>query len=980
MKKKIWAQAFIFMLLISILQMTLPTAAEETPSGWTEDIRITEVEGNSSLRPRIASDSQNNLHVAYVDYRHGPPEIYYMKLDEEGNIIIDETLITVQDAATSYHVDVACDSNDNIHIIWSDIRDTGPVSNIELYYEKLDNMGNTIVDELRITHAPHYSLYPSITVDPSDNLHIVWSEEVNIMSVLQEEIYYTKLDNNGQTLVDDLPLTGQDGEESLFPDCEADSEGNIHVVWLDDRNETGTTKCQDVYYTKLNNNGNTIIDDTKTFVRADHFRPNIVIDSNDLIHLTCGSMPNWKGNVYKQVYYMKLDNDGAPIVDEKRLTNDEENATHPSLHLDSQENVHIVWEDERNQNSEIYYMKVNNEGNILKDELRLTINASKSLFPVVELDHNDKANVVWADGRDYLDGDRMEIYYKRYFETQINIPPTVQITSPFEGQVVEGIVYVLGTAADVDGTIQFVELKIDNGNWIEVQGTSSWNYSLNTTTMDNGPYAIYARSYDGFNYSIEQQVNIIVSNIATNNPPTVSITSPYEGETVSDTIDIQGTAYDTDGTVEHVELRIDNGNWIEVEGTTSWTYPLDTTTMDNGQYTIYVRSYDGLNYSTEQRVNITVNNVSPQPNNPPTVAITSPHDEDTVSGTVIVKGTASDLDGNVQKVQIKIDNKGWFTATGTSSWSFSWDTTSEVDGEHALYARAEDDRNEHSSIISVAVTVDNSINYPPTLEIISPAEGTVSGIVEIAGTASDPDGDGTITSVEVKIEGTWEEAEGTTDWTYNWDTTELDDGEYNISARAFDGTDYSIVEFVIVHVDNPHAPTLSITSYIPEKVSGTITIEGTASDEDGDITQVEIQIDSGSWEEAEGKTGWSFQLDTTELSDGEHTITIRATDDEGESVEETLTIEVDNAEDLSELPLWMLLLLVVILILIVAIIAALIGGISSSKAAGVGSDSEIKQSQGALQSLSCPQCGFAFQADTRSPQIQCPNCGLSGSA
>ena len=148
-----------------------------------------------------------------------------MKLDEVGNIVIDETLITDLDAATSYHVDVACDSNDNIHIIWSDVRDTGPVSNIELYYEKMDNMGNTLVDEMRITHAPHYSLYPSITIDSSDNLHIVWSEEVNVMSVLQEEIYYTKLDNDGNTLVDDLALTGNDGEESLFPDCEADSQG-----------------------------------------------------------------------------------------------------------------------------------------------------------------------------------------------------------------------------------------------------------------------------------------------------------------------------------------------------------------------------------------------------------------------------------------------------------------------------------------------------------------------------------------------------------------------------------------------------------------------------------------------------------------------------------------------------------------------------------------------------------------------------------
>ncbi|UCG68714.1 MAG: hypothetical protein JSV09_13055, partial [Thermoplasmata archaeon] len=466
-------------------------------------------------------------------------------------------------------------------------------------------------------------------------------EEVNVMSVLQEEIYYTKLDNNGETLVDDRALTGQDGEESLFPDCEADSAGNIHVVWLDDRNETGTTKCQDVYYTKLDNNGNTLIDDTRTFVRGDHFRPNIVIDSNDLIHLTCGSMPNWKGNVYKQVYYMELDNDGIPIVDEKRLTNDQENASHPSLNLDINGNIHIVWEDERNNNTEIYYMKVNNEGNILKDEVMLTSNASKSLFPVIDLDHNDKAKVAWSDGRDYSDGDRMEIYYKRCFDTQINIRPKVEITSPSDGETISDIITVEGTAADTDGTITFVELKIDDGNWTIVQGTTSWTYSLNTTNLSNGLHTIYARSYDRIEYSNEDLINVNVYNEipSSNNPPTVRITSPYEGETVSDDFVIEGWAEDIDGIIELVEVNVPNLGWIAAEGTSSWTYVWSSASVDNGPATIRARSFDGIDYSYEDIINVTVDNVPiVQPNNPPTVTITPMQEK--VSGTFVIMGTA----------------------------------------------------------------------------------------------------------------------------------------------------------------------------------------------------------------------------------------------------------------------------------------------------------------------------------------------------
>jgi len=93
-----------------------------------------------------------------------------------------------------------------------------------------------------------------------------------------------------------------------------------------------------------------------------------------------------------------------------------------------------------------------------------------------------------------------------------------------------------------------------------------------------------------------------------NSPPTVTITSPTEGETVSGTITITGTASDSDGTVQSVEVKIDNGAWQTATGTTSWSYSWDTTGVSDGSHTIYARSYDGTDYSTEDSVTVTVNN------------------------------------------------------------------------------------------------------------------------------------------------------------------------------------------------------------------------------------------------------------------------------------------------------------------------------------------------------------------------------------
>jgi hypothetical protein len=96
------------------------------------------------------------------------------------------------------------------------------------------------------------------------------------------------------------------------------------------------------------------------------------------------------------------------------------------------------------------------------------------------------------------------------------------------------------------------------------------------------------------------------------------------------------------------------------------------------------------------------------------------------------------------------------------------------------------------------------INHPPQLAITYPEnQSSQTRLVMISGTASDPDGD-PITDVEVKIGDTnWTSADLTdTLWSYDWNTNAGSDGAVQISARAYDGKDYSKPQTVSVLVDN----------------------------------------------------------------------------------------------------------------------------------------------------------------------------------
>src|SRR5207245_2371466 len=129
-------------------------------------------------------------------------------------------------------------------------------------------------------------------------------------------------------------------------------------------------------------------------------------------------------------------------------------------------------------------------------------------------------------------------------------------------------------------------------------------------------------------------------------PPTVSISSPATGSTVSGTITATSTASDNVGVVD-VESEPD-GDSLGVEDTaaaqsTSW----NTTSASNGTHTLTAVARDAAgNRTTSSPVTVTVSNTPPD-TTPPTVSITSPANGSTVSGTITATSTASDNVGVV---------------------------------------------------------------------------------------------------------------------------------------------------------------------------------------------------------------------------------------------------------------------------------------------------------------------------------------------
>src|SRR6202171_329054 len=136
-------------------------------------------------------------------------------------------------------------------------------------------------------------------------------------------------------------------------------------------------------------------------------------------------------------------------------------------------------------------------------------------------------------------------------------------------------------------------------------------------------------------------------------PPTVSLTSPPGGATVSGTVTINAKASDNVG-VTKVEFYVD-GALLSTSTTSPYSASWNTTTAANGSHTIAAKAYDAANnVGTSANVAVAGSNSGGGATTPPAVSVTSPAGGATVSGTVTVNATASDNVG-VTKVEFYID-------------------------------------------------------------------------------------------------------------------------------------------------------------------------------------------------------------------------------------------------------------------------------------------------------------------------------------
>jgi subtilisin family serine protease len=273
-------------------------------------------------------------------------------------------------------------------------------------------------------------------------------------------------------------------------------------------------------------------------------------------------------------------------------------------------------------------------------------------------------------------------------------PPSVSIASPTGGSVT-GTTTVTVNASDNVGVAR-VELRV-NGSLLGTDTTAPYTFSWNTTALSNGSATLVAAAYDAAgNSASSASVTVNVSNAPPpdTTPPTVAITAPASGATVTGQSTITASASDNVG-VTRVDFMI-NGSTVATMNAAPYQYGWATTQYTNGPVSLTATAYDAAgNNTTSAAVSVNVNNPPPQGTGGPTVpvvTITSPTSGAmVVVGTVTIAATATE-NGSASGIQqtLYIDGAKKTTTTAGRALSYAWNTKKVASGTHTILVTAKD--------------------------------------------------------------------------------------------------------------------------------------------------------------------------------------------------------------------------------------------------------------------------------------------------
>jgi hypothetical protein len=518
--------------------------------------------------------------------------------------------------------------------------------------------------------------------------------------------------------------------------------------------------------------------------------------------------------------------------------------------------------------------------------------------------------------------------------------PTISWSAPLSGATLSGTISGSTCAVKTSSDTTRVTFWADNYQ-INNDYSAPFNCTFNTKVLGDRTYTLKAVAYDKNNVSTSSSISVTIKNsgttTTTNTAPSVAISSPSAGQTVSgSSVAYAANASDNVG-VSRVDFFLDGSSSALLSDSSSpYGGTLDTTSLANGTHTLKATAYDGAGLNTSTQVSFNVQNstsTSTGSSGGTTTATPGPfsgsldvwYKAPTMGATIkgVLNGGTScyaNTSGSPTRVVFSLDGTALNTdSTPADGTQCVLDTTKFANGTHSMRADVYDASGAVKTDI-ISVNIQNPVNQPPTVSFGAPTAGqTVSGTaVAYAANAAD---DGGVAKVDFFLDGSASAlaSDSAAPYAGTLDTTKLANGTHTLKATAYDAQGLSTSTQVSFNVSNSTSTSTgsgggTTTTATPAPFSGSLnawfkaplggsTVSGVLNggtscyvNASGPVARVVFSMDSTTLNtDSTPADGMQCVLDTTKFANGTHTMKAVAYDASGNTYNEVISVNVQNS-------------------------------------------------------------------------------------
>jgi len=341
---------------------------------WTSDIQV--VSSNNQIYPRMSTDLDGNSYYCWQDDRNGNQDIYLLKYDTDGIGVWDgERKVNTEASNVDQNLPVVAASTSTVYIVWQDDRN----GNLDIFAQRYSADGTKLwANDVKINSdsGTASQSYPDVEIDDDNNFYIVWQDNRNG----DLDIYAQKYNANGakQWENDVRVNSGSTSDDQYYPALDLGVDNNVYAAWQDDRNGDS-----DIYVQKYSSSGtkiwtNDLLANTDNLSVYQGY-PDIGLDSSNNFYIVWEDNRNGDTDIYAQKY----DQDGVAIWEsDVKLNNNIDNSDQrrPRVQVDSADYGIFTWFDNRNGDYDIYAAKFLDPGTIIYlPNISLHIQGSKTI-------------------------------------------------------------------------------------------------------------------------------------------------------------------------------------------------------------------------------------------------------------------------------------------------------------------------------------------------------------------------------------------------------------------------------------------------------------------------------------------------------------------------------------------------------------------------------------------------------------------------